>query len=226
VNRSRLTRFSVAAVATAALLSGCSLHPGTAAVVGSDSISDEQVDAVAAALCSANTTGAQPGAQPVASRGARQGALSVLIESELSRQFGAAKGVEPSKAKVSAALAQNQAHIEALPADEREAFQAALKEYAEGQLMVIAAGRESLESQGKTNVTDDKALAEGMRLRAEYADGVDIDVDPRYGTFTDKGLMPGDSSLSVPVTDQAADGASPDPSAGWVAALPVSQTCA
>lgn len=226
MNRSRLTRFSVVAVATAAVLSGCSLHPGAAAVVGSDTISGDQVDAVAAALCSANTMGAQPGAQPVASRGARQGALSVLIESELSKQFGEAKGVEPSRAKVSAALAQNQAHIEALPADQRDAFRSALKEYAEGQLMLIAAGRESLESQGKTTVTDDEALAEGMRLRAQYADDIDIEVDPRFGTFTDKGLMPGDSSLSVPVTDAAADGASPDPSAGWVASLPVSQTCA
>lgn len=221
----RKTKWSAVAAVAAMALTGCgALHPGVAAVVGSHTISDQKVDDVARALCSANSAGA-PGSAPVATRAARQGALQVLLDSELSRQFGEQKGVTADKAVVSQTLAQNEAGISQLPAGEQDDYRAALKEFKEGGLMLTAIGRQSLESQNKTNITDDQALAEGSRLRNKYTNGLDVKVDPRYGTFTDDTLHPGGSDLSVAVSARAADGASPDPSNGWVASLPTSQQC-
>jgi hypothetical protein len=230
VTRPRTTRLGIlglTGVVTAFVLSACQVHPGAAAVVGDQEISTQRVDAVAQALCSANRGAAQSGqpASDLPSRGARQGALRVLIDSALAEQFGQAKGVHPDQEQVSAALAQNADGINALPADEQEAFREALKEYAEGQLMVIEAGRQSLAAQGKSSPTDEEALAEGEKLRTAFAKHIEIDVDPRYGTYSNGSLRASSGSLSVPVSARAFDGQSSDPSAAWVAALPAAQKC-
>lgn len=219
-------KVTVLAAVAAALLSGCGLHPGAAAVVGDQVITDKRVDAVAAALCSANAGDSQ-GGQELASRGARQGALRVLLDSELSHQFGEAKGVQPDQRMVSQALAQNKAGIQSLPANEQEDFRQALKDYAEGQLILMQAGRQYLSAQGQPTTDENKAVAAGRQLRDQFAKGLDIEVDPRYGSFdAAKGTVdPTSGSLSVAASARAADGASPDPSAGWVASLPASQKC-
>lgn len=218
-----MAKISGIAAAAALVLSGCGVvHPGAAAVAGSDTITDSQVDDVALALCSANTAN---GGQAVPSRGARQGALSVLLRSAISRQFGADEGVQPDQRQVSQALSQNDAAISALPASQRDDFRKALREYAEGQLMVIAVGKRVLKQQGQAKGTNDQALAEGNKLRTKFADSLDVEVDPRYGTFVDGDLKPGGGSLSVAVSSHATDGTKADPSAPWVAALPAAQKC-
>ena len=223
----RLGLIGVIGLAAAFVLSACQVHPGAAAVVGDQEISTQRVDAVAQALCSANrsaTASGQP-ASDLPSRGARQGALRVLIDSALAEQFGDAKGIHPDQEQVSAALAQNAEGIGALPAEEQGAFREALKEYAEGQLMVIEAGRRSLTEQGQSSPTDEEALAEGEKLRTEFAKDIDVEVDPRYGTYSNGSLRARSGSLSVPVSARAFDGQSSDPSAAWVAALPAAQKC-
>ncbi len=225
MTRARNVKALVLAAVAAVLLSGCGLHPGAAAVVGDQVISKQRVDEVAAALCSADAGGSQ--GQALASRGARQGALRVLLDSELSRQFGAATGVEPDQKMVSQALAGNRQTIDALPADQRDAFRQALTDYAEGQLILLDVGQRYLASQGKPTTDQNQVIAAGRTLRSRFDKSVDISVDPRYGTFDEaKGAMqPTSGSLSVPVSARAADGATPDPSAGWVASLPASQKC-
>ncbi len=216
---------AVVAVATATVLTSCSGHPGDAAVAGPDSITQTRVDDVAAALCSAQG-GAGGQGQALASRAARQGALDVLLNSTLSRQFGESQGVEPDQEQVSSALAANEQNIGALPAGQREDFRQALREYAEGQLMLIAVGRKELTAAGTSNVTEQQAVSEGTKLRnAWIAKNVKVSVDPRYGTFSKGALAAKNGSLSVAVSQRATDGGSPDPSAGWVAALPASQKC-
>jgi hypothetical protein len=227
--RAGRTKRSLLAAVALLTLGGCAgLHPGVAAVVGNDTISQHQVDDVARALCSADITGAKAQGQPapeLASRGAAQGALSILLQSELSRQLGEKHGVVPSQAKVSQALAQSEQGIAMLPQSQRAQFTETLKEYAEGQLMLIALGRKTLEAKGKTNVTDQQALAEGRRLRDQYAKSVDVEVNPRYGTFSKGSFHPGGSSLSVAASQRARAGTRTSPGASWVAGLPASQKC-
>lgn len=220
----RRTLMTVVGALVALVLTACSAHPGSAAVVGHDSISGKDVDAVAEALCavqSGGTTG-----QALASRAARQGALDVMINSELSRQYGESQGVTPDQRQVSAALAANEQNINHLPAQHRAIFRDTLRKYAEGQLMLIDIGRRALTAQGKSNVTDQDAVAQGTKMRDAWAaKNAHVSVDPRYGEYTKGALQSKSGSLSVATSQRATDGDSPDPSAGWVNALPASQKC-
>ena len=208
-------------------LTGCAVHPGAAAVVGQDSISTGQVDALAKGLCSANAASVSAGGQQMASRGARQGALQVLIETDLSQQFGQQRGAEPDAKQITSALARSHSTIQQLPVDERAAFRSALVQFWKGQLMLIDIGRRALEAQGKTNVTDQQAIAEGNKLRQQWAKSISVSVDPRFGSFR-RGTFQaaaGGGSISVAASDSARAGDTTDPNAGYVSSLPVSQKC-
>lgn len=228
MTRSRIVRASAATLLAGLLLSACGTHPGSAAVIGSERISNAELDDVATALCSAQSRG-NAGAgqtQELASRAARQGALDVLISATLSRQFGESRGVEPDQEQVSQALAANEQNISALPKDQREVFRTTLRKFAEGQLMLLEVGRRSLTAKGAQNVSDQQAVAEGTTLRNAWARrNADVSVDPRYGEYSKGALVGRSGSLSVPVSQAAADGNSPNPSAGWVSSLPASQKC-
>lgn len=227
----RRTRLSAMAAAAVLTLTGCgALQPGVAATVGSATITHDEVDRVARALCSANTSGAAAQNQPapeLATAGARQAALQVLVESELSRMFGESEGVEPNDQEVSAAVAQNEAGIALLPESQRGDFRDALQQYTEGLLTLTEIGKESLAEQGQGGqVPDDAALSEGTRLRAEWASNVDVKLDPRYGSYSEGTIKPGDRALSVATSEDARAATAAEPPPGWVQSLPASQKCA
>lgn len=224
MTRARSVKMSVLLSAAVLALSGCGVHPGAAAVVGDTTITDDQVDGAAVALCSANSVGEDSPA--LASRGARQAALNFLIDSELSRQFAEVEGVEPDQEQVSATLTQNAAGIEALPEDEREDFRDLLVGFRESELILTEVGLRSLQEQGVEPSAPEEAASEGVRLRAEWAAAVDVDVDPRFGDYAEGGLTAASGSLSVPVSESATTGAEPNPGEAWVAGLPASQKCA
>jgi hypothetical protein len=227
VSRSRTLKGSLLAVTAAFVMSACATHPGAAAVVGTESISNSHVDDVAHALCAAQ--GASQGGQApqeLASRAARQGALGVLINTALSRQYGAAQGVEPDQEQIAATLAGSEQNIASLPAARRDVFRQTVRDYAEGQLMLIEVGRRTLTEAGKKNVTEQQAVSEGTKLRNAWAaKHADVSVDPRFGVYEKNSLLASSGSLSVAASQRAADGGSPDPSQDWVAALPASQKC-
>lgn len=219
---------ALTAVATLTV-SGCGgVAPGSAIEVEDTRISHERVDSVAAALCAANleSAAARGEAPPIIpARGAREGALQVLLDTALSHAFGEERGVEPNQNLVSMAMAQNEVGLRLLPPDRREAFSTALREYAEGQAMLIEVGRQSLEDAGRTDVTDQEALAEGERLRAEFVESADVEIDPRYGSFESGELRLGGQSLSVAVSDTARQAGNPNAGAAWAAQLPASLQC-
>jgi peptidyl-prolyl cis-trans isomerase SurA len=214
-----------AAVSGLALLAGCgTAHPGAAAVVGSEQISQQQVADVAEALCTVNVRSGQGTDLP--SRGALQSALSILIRTAVSQQFGRAHHVHADQSQVSAAVDANLGPVSSLPPDQAEVFRSTLRDYASGQLVVIEVGKRALARQGTTGATQDQELAAGERLRRRFEQGLDIQVDPRYGTWGGSDVTPGDGSLSVPVSQAAQQGASTDPGSSFAAGLPASQVCA
>ena len=220
------TVLALAAVATLTVTGCGSVAPGTAIEVEDTRITHERVDEVASALCAANLAGAEArGEAPptIPARGAREGALQVLLDTALSQEFGEARGVEPNQNLVSMAMSQNEVGLRLLPKDRRAAFQTALRGYAEAQAMLIEAGRQSLEEAGRTDVTDEEALAEGERLRAEFVESADVQIDPRYGSFESGELRLGGQSLSVPVSEHARQ--ADNPNAAWAAQLPASLQC-
>ena len=226
--RWRRTGSALASLVGLAVVAGCGVHPGSAAVVGSETITHEEVDRLARALCAANIAGAEAQGQPVPElpiRGAREGALQVLVDTALAQQFGEARGVDPSQQQLSQALAQNEQGIRMLPPGMRAGFRAAVRAYTEGQLMLVEIGRRSLAQQGRNNISTDEALAEGERLRSAYVSQLDVEVDPRYGSFSKGTVQPGTSSLSVPASGSALAGAHAQPGAGFISSLPESQKC-
>lgn len=222
----RLVRALVVGFAGLAL-SACGAHPDAAAVVGEETISESRVDEVALALCSAQAASSQAGAPAeLAGRAARQGALGVLLNSALSRQFGESIGLEPDQSQVSAAVTATQESIDALPRSRRSVFTETLRDYAGGQLVVASAGQRELTRKGAKNVTQQQALDAGIRLRDAWAkENVKVTVDPRYGRFSAGSLTFRSGSLSAPVSERAAAGAKQEPDASWVSALPASQKC-
>jgi hypothetical protein len=206
------------------VLAGCGLHPGAAAVVGSETISHERVDDIAVAVCRANVAGAEASGQampPLPSRGARELAVEILVETELTHQLGQREGVEADKQAVAQAVAQNESGLAALDPQQQEDLRSALRDYAEGQFMLIELGRQTLGAQ----VGEQEAIAEGQRLLAEYAATVDVEVDPRYGRFEDGAFQRGGTSLSVPASETAKQGDQARPSDTYIAELPASQLC-
>ena len=226
MTRSRTLRGLLLATVAGCALSGCANHPGSAAVVGSERISDSRLDDVAGAFCALASAQPQQAEAP-ASKGARLQALGVLIDDALSRQYAEAEGVEPDQAQVSAFVARSEATLDALPAKERSVFRATLTEYAEAQTSLIALGTRELREAGTAKPTQEQALAEATRLKSAWAErNADVSVDPRYGRYTEGALQPADGSLSVPVSASAKAGAAATPAPAWVAGLPASQKCA
>ena len=229
MTRSRTLRGLVLATVAGCALSGCANHPGSAAVVGSERISDSRVEDVAGAFCALASASARTEQQPAAqdSRTARLQALGVLIDDSLSRQYTAAEGVEPNQAQVSAFVERSKATLDALPAKERSVFRETLTEYAEAQTSLVVVGRRSLRAAGTAKPTPEQALAEATRLRAAWAEkNADVSVDPRYGRYSKGALQPSNGSLSVPVSQDAKAGAAATPNPDWVAGLPANQKCA
>jgi len=224
--RTRRVSRVAAAVCVALLASSCSGNndPGVAADVDGHQITDDQVDGFAEVLCE---LGGLPGATDsgTPTRNARSRALELLINNEIAFEIG--KGLEVDQAKVDAAVQQNAAARDAVPSDLQGTFDAFVDDFARAQMTVLAAGRKSLEDAGQSvdKISDDKAYAEGQRLRLAYADKADITVDPRFGSLVDGVMKPGSGSLSVPQSQEAKDDAEATPPATVVAQLPAPLKC-
>lgn len=225
--RSRSVKGVVLATMAACVLSSCSAHPGAAAVVGSETISDSRLEDVASAFCSlarSSPQSQQQGGQD--SRTAREQALGVLIDDSLSHQYADSQGAEPDQEQVSAFLARSKATLDTLPASQRSVFRDTLTEFVEGQLSLIEVGTRALAKRGTAKPSQQRALAAGTRLRTAWAaKNADVSVDPRYGSYSKGVLQPTSGSLSVPRSTNAVVGARPTPGATWVASLPASQKC-
>jgi hypothetical protein len=229
VTRSRALRGLVVATVAGCVLSGCASHPGSAAVVGSERISDSRLEDVAGAFCALASTAppTQGQTQEQPSKTARLQALGVLIDDSLSRQFAETEGVEPNQGQVSAFVARSQTTLDALPAEQRSVFREILTEYAEAQLSLLAVGRRSLRRAGTARPAPQQSITEANRLRSAWAaENADVSVDPRYGTYAKGVLQPADGSLSVPVSASAKAAAAATPAPAWVEGLPASQKCA
>lgn len=228
MTRSRTLRGLVLAAVAGCALSGCANHPGSAAVVGSERISDSRLEDVAGAFCALASASARTEQQPQVqdSKTARLQALGVLIDDALSRQYAESEGVEPDQGQVSAFVARSKATLDALPASERSVFRGILTEYAEAQTSLAQVGQRKLRAAGTAKPTADQALQEASRLRGEWAaENADVSVDPRYGSYAKGALQPADGSLSVPVSADAKAGVAATPAPAWVAGLPANQKC-
>lgn len=220
----RRTALPAVAATAALMLSSCGgTAPGVAASVDGAQITDEQVDDFAEVLCA---IGGVPGAESGApTKTARFASLQILMGNELTADLADLDDV-PSD-QVSAILEQMAPARELLSDSETETFDQVAEEFARAQAAIVELGRESLEESGQPGqIGDQAAFAEGQRLLDEHAQDADIEVDPRFGEVVDGALQPSNGSLSVPVSDLAVAGSSPEAGEELAGMLPASQKCA
>lgn len=210
------------------LLAGCStVAPGVAASVGDEEVSVEQVDAFASALCSLSVGAAagNPDGAQVATRSARSNAVGILIDVALANQFADRVGYELDGQTLASALVSAEGQAAPLDEADRAAFLEAFRAFTRGNEAVAAVGRRSLAAQGVESPDPPEISQEGLRLLGEYAAGVDIEVDPRFGSYQDGRLLAGSGSLSVPVSQDAQAAAAAELPEELLARLPPAQKC-
>jgi hypothetical protein len=223
-----MRRVLTGALAAATMaLTGCSaLSPGVAADVDGHTFSTTDVDDLADALCAVNA--AQPssaGATEVSGRQARGAAVSRLVQVQLAEQLGEEEGLRPDEARVAQQLKGVEDQLADVPDDQLATFMDSYARLVRGADVLTQLGRRSLSEQGQTSIDDTAALEEGQKLLQAYAEEADVEVDPRFGTFEKGQVIPGDGSLSVPVTQNAVDGVAQEPSPEFLSGLPPTQKC-
>jgi hypothetical protein len=220
----------VGALAAVSLtLSGCGTGtpPGVAAQVGAEQITDQEVDDFAQVLCAID--GVQGTASGTPTRTARFLALQILLAHEVVADMTDLDAVDEQA--VEGLVTQLEASRSQVPSELRDTFDEAIEDLARTQEALVALGQQSLQESSEAatpgGIPDQAAFAEGDRLRAERAEELDIEVDPRFGVLVDGTLQPSDGSLSVPVSDLAKKGSANALQAdeSVVSMLPATQKC-
>lgn len=227
--RHRLTSAVVLATSVA-VLTGCGsdlspdVHPGSAAVIGDDEISLDEVDDLAEDLC--HLIEPQLEANQLAWSTAKMRAISLdsLLTDALTHRFADEFDLEPSDS-------YEQDLRVALQANETDQLSGRDLEVANGfteralyhSAITAAAGREELGSGNEQELE-----AKGQELFLAWRDEQDVSVDDRFGTVENISGFPftaADNGLTVAVSKVARDSASGADDPAYVSELPPSQRC-
>jgi hypothetical protein len=218
---------TVAAVVLALLvLSGCGgLTPGTASVVNGTRITTDEVQELADAQCSGVALSVKlKQGQASARKKQEEGALSLLMDIALNRDFGESLDVEPRPESVQAIYAQVEPLIESLPAKQRPVTEEVFHRWAEARDVMTQVG----EQEAGQQITQENAEAlinAAYEKRQEWLKKIDIDTNPRYAPDEDGFPGAGDGSVSRASSDFAKSATATEPDATWVGGLPASQRC-
>ncbi len=184
----RKSRLVAALAAGVLLLTGCAdgTHPGSAAAVGDVEISTSRLDDVVSSVSAAQGEAISPTA-----------ALQLMISSELTRQVTEERMVSVSDAEVASAMTQVIQDPQLLAKFESDPVASEfLRDFARGQIGVIKLG-------GASGITDPgarEAAQKGGEVLKEESAKIGVEVNPRYGTWSDTQINPQSGSLSTPLT--------------------------
>lgn len=223
--RARVLPVIGVAVALVAL-SGCDESPTTAAHVGSQTISTDDVGLMAKALCeeqvAAKGSAQAPPAQPMSA--VNSSALGALIQSAVDKQYAASKHLDYDKVSMAQQLEQLEPLIAKLPADDRKRTRELITQLFKGQLQIF---QEVVAKLQATGVQPTQALVQQGAQATEdaYAKKLHVDVNPRYDAPTIGKSGDGSRSLSKAVSAGAKDAQATSPDASWVTGLPAAQRC-
>ena len=216
------------AMGTALLLSGCgNVPPGTAAVVDGTKISRSDVTELAKAQCAAITEAAKSGqeqSQATPRKQVVQQALTLLMDIELSLQYGETEDVAPRPEQVAATYAQIDPLIKTLPDKYQDFMQSVFQRWAQGRDILTQVGEKKTGQQPDANNAE-ALLEAGYQEREPWVQKVDIETDPRYGPAGIGWPGGADPSVSKASSDFAKDATKAQPDAAWVSTLPSDQKC-
>ncbi len=225
--RGRARFAAVSASAALLLLTGCGeVTPGTASVVNGTRITDDAVKELTSAQCILRKELAKSGQAPSASASrVRQESLGLLMDTELSKQFGESEGIEVDKALAQVLFRQVSPFWESLPEKDRTVFDGVFEEWSEAQAILVAAGTEATGQQPSPENLEQVRTA-GAQARETWLKKADIKTDPSFAPGKD-GFPGGENSSSVSraSSEFAKSAASGEQDPKWISGLPPSQRC-
>jgi len=232
--RGRLRRYGVVALAAAAV-TGCSidLHPGQAAVVNGDRISQSSVDdSVQAACAFLEVSNAEnPQATGIAITDLRSSFTGAFVSVEIFRELLDERGLTVTPADIARTASQNTIPDE-LDEDDAELLQTFFDDIAEISLSdaLVQANEADSSITDSSQLTGDEQSDPGSTVVTDFFAAQDVEVNPQYGQWD--GEWDGNpvtfasGSLSKPVSDTAQP-LVPDPQTGNTdtSSLPPTQVC-
>jgi hypothetical protein len=212
------------------LVSGCGslgIHPGSAAVIGDDTISMSKIDSTTTLYCRAYLPQLQQAGQKLPMRYLRQFVAASLAQRALGQQLAAEYGVQPTSDYATQQAQVAQQFSTAAP----DVKQAVLD--VEGgdpylQNVQVAIGKKLLAASGSATTSVKAALQRGQVASQDWLRSHPSSIDPVFGQDVAGGAF-------TPVYDQTSYALSPLAQAGvrsasqpdptYTSALPPSQLC-
>lgn len=228
-----LRSYAVAALAVAALATGCSsaeVHPGQAAVVEGNAISMKTANSFADEFCDLNKPSLQQQELKFPMVTLRALSLNILIQDELLHRYADERGwTPPASYREALAKLDQEAEQQQIPASEVEAYKKVRTAQEYAAWIYLRAGHEVLVQEGKPG-DDQQAYERGQLILREWMEKQDVTIDPRFGRIDENGdVVAPDGELSIPVSDLAKKGADLPPltsrDSSYADALPASQVC-
>ena len=219
-------RAAAVAVTGLLLLTGCGeLDPGAATTVNGTRITDQQVTDLVEAQCRLRDDLTKDGSAPViAASRIRQESLSLLIDTELSRQFGESEDLSADKLLARGFFGQVAPFFEKLPEQERDELTQAFQQWSEGQAILVEAGSQATGEEVSLEKAE-QLLNAGLAQRAQWLRDAEIRTDPRYAPDEQGFPGGGDGSVSRPGSDFAKASGAQEADPEWVGGLPENQKC-
>lgn len=214
------------------LLSGCGgglgIHPGSAVVVGTDSVSMDKIDSDSGLICQAFLPQLQQGGQKVPMRYVRQVVATNLAQRALGQQLADEYSVQPTADYAHQVTQLTQQFTSASP----EVLKAVVD--VEGgapylQNVQVAVGHKLLADSGSPTTKVKVAYQRGQVATQDWLRSHTATIDPVFGAAVDGGAFTqGYDQTSYPLSTLAAAGfrstsQSADPA--YTAGLPPSQIC-
>lgn len=237
MNRTRRRHSRVRALAglavTGLLLTGCGgtlgIHPGSAAVVGDQTVSMSKINDTTTLYCKAYVTQSQSSQQsqtgPLPMGSFRSFVAASLAKRALGDQLAQAYGVEPASG-YQQQVTQLQQALASSPADQRDAVIDVAASDAYLQNVQVAIGQQLTGNFGQSNADLKAALARGKVATQDWLDDHEASIDPVFGISVDDGAFTAQrEQTSYPLSTFASQGAQPQPDSDFVSALPAAQRC-
>lgn len=226
-------RVVVGLAATGLLLTGCGsslgIHPGSAAVIGTDTLSMDKIDSTTTLYCQAYVTSSQQSSQQQ-SGPAPMGLFRSYVAGSLSKrllgqQLADQYDVQPASG-YQAQVSQLQSALASVPADQRDAVIDVAASDAYLQNVQVAVGQQLTGNEGQSNADLKAALARGQVATQDWLDHHEAVVDPVFSIAVDGGKFTRElNQTSYPLSAFASQGAQATPDASYVSALPAAQRC-
>jgi hypothetical protein len=229
--RARRPLALVGLAAAGLVLSGCGsslgIHPGSAAVIGDESLSMSKIDDTSTLFCKVYLAQSQQSQQsgPLPMGAFRSFAAASLAKRLLGEQLAEQYAVQPASG-YQQAVSQYQQALASSPADERDAAIEVAGADAYLQNVQVAIGQQLTGNQGQSNADLKAALERGQVATQDWLKGHHAIIDPVFGVAVDGGSFSQQKDdTSYALSTFAAQGAQAQPDSTYVSSLPAAQRC-